>query len=448
MKIIKSNSYNVINSEPFDIQLPCEFELWWGNTLLSQYRISEDGVVDYSFNPETDIKILTSTKRALSLNDIYYLISSRVFPDKTPFTALEMARFGITEYNPFIIATVTHGMFLVDKYWFRFSDQELSYKSALEDYQRYFDSSRFNVPDSAANEEQSEEESENYYDNVGKTTRDALAPDKIEHLDSIINQRNFDFEQVAENVSGEPMSSEEFRANVIGEDTSEPEEKSATDISPIESSDKMSEDAIAAMLAAAQTPEPVAPAATDSSSDKMSEDAIAAMLAAAQTPEPVAPPAPSSDKMSEDAIAAMLAAAQTPEPEETISEVPPITQHAAIPPVYAGVAAHPADEMIDEIFAKSANKETPADSSAKMSDDDIAAMIAAAQTTEPVAPPAPPAPSSDKMSDDAIAAMIAAAQTAEPVAPPEPPAPPAATGSSDKMSDDAIAEMLKRMGNT
>ncbi|MDR1753558.1 MAG: hypothetical protein LBR74_01470 [Eubacterium sp.] len=306
MKIIKSNSYNVINTEPFDIHLPCEFELWWANTILAQYRISEDGVVDYSFNPDTDRKMLTSTKRPLMMGDIYYLFSSRVFPDKMHLTQIEMDRFGIAEYNPFVIIQKTHGMFLVDKYWFRFSDQELTYKTALADYLGYFERSYQNYLETVKRQQ---EEYNSLGDGIGASTRSNIEPDKVEQLDSIINQHTLDFSKVAGNVSGEPMTAEEFHESFMGDapyQTVKNEELknplSEDDISGIfstldditasideksaqieDSGSNLSEDAISAMLAAAgvgEGSETVGPSPETDPNSKMSEDAISAMLAA------------------------------------------------------------------------------------------------------------------------------------------------------------------------
>jgi hypothetical protein len=105
---------------------------------LAAYKINEDGRVDYSYNPAGNEKILTSTSRPLTLHDIYFLFSSRIFPDKTPFTAAELSRFGIEEYNPYEILRKTHGINPADSYWFKFSDDNITYKAALEEYEAYF----------------------------------------------------------------------------------------------------------------------------------------------------------------------------------------------------------------------------------------------------------------------------------------------------------------------
>jgi hypothetical protein len=138
MKIIKQFTYNVVNTEPFDIPLPLEFELMHANALLASYKVHENGQVDYQFSTKANEKILTSTLRPLELNDIYFLFSQRVFPDKKPFTQTELERFGVVEYNPYEIARKTRGILAADRYWIKFEGEELSYKQAVEQYNEFF----------------------------------------------------------------------------------------------------------------------------------------------------------------------------------------------------------------------------------------------------------------------------------------------------------------------
>ena len=227
---------------------------------------------------------------------------------------------------------------------------------------------------------------------------------------------------------------------------------------------KMSDDDIAAMIAAMNTEETVAETpvveepvveepvvapempASDPNA-KMSDDDIAALFAAMNTEEPAAetptveepvaeepaeeepvavPEMPASDpnaKMSDDDIAALFAAMNT---EEPVAETPVVEESVVEEPV----AEEP---VVEEPVAV---PEMPAsDPNAKMSDDDIAALFAAMNTEEPAAETpaveepvaeepvveepvaAPEMPASDpnaKMSDDDIAALFAAMNTEEP----------------------------------
>jgi len=179
MKIIKSNTYNVISNEPFEIPKPLEFEFYYGNTLLAVYKIGEDDRVDYSFNPESGGKMLTSTNRPLELRDIYFLFSSRVFPDHMPFTQGELKRFGVEEYNPYEIIRKTHGIMNGDQYWFKFPGEELTYKKAAELFGDYFN------PDKKKNDSEKKTEPEN-----------EELPETIFSLDSIMNQKSNEFTSI------------------------------------------------------------------------------------------------------------------------------------------------------------------------------------------------------------------------------------------------------------
>ncbi len=355
MKIIKSNSYNFIHADPFDIPLPTVFELYAGNTLLVEYSISEDGVVNYNFNPNTNEKILTSTKRPLELTDIYFLLYSRVIPDNTPYTKLELDKYELDEYNPFSIIQKSHGIMPGDNYWIRFLDQDLNYKKALKDYQSY-------------NEKMYQkhlEAQKAYFETIS-----VPAPMPVQNIDKILQQKDIDFDNLSENINNMPMVSEDYKKKFEVETVSEPDIKPMSDEEINSMFDKMG------LIFNEEAPEKeTEQTSEDTSSEKMSDDAIAAMFANLNAePEPAAEPAPtqaSSEKMSDDAIAAMFANLNA-EPEP---------------------AAEPAPTQA---------------SSEKMSDDAIAAMFANLNAEpEPAAEPTPTQASSEKMSDDAIAAMFA-----------------------------------------
>ncbi|MDR0223330.1 MAG: hypothetical protein LBI38_07365 [Oscillospiraceae bacterium] len=180
MKVIKSHTYNVVNTDPFDMPAPLEFEMFCGNSLLAAYKINEDGRVDYSYNPASNDKVLTSTHRPLDMRDIYFLFSSRVFPDKTPFTRNELDRFGIEEYNPYEIMRKTHGILPADRYWFKFSDETLSYKKASEDFNSYF-----------VNPVSPSHADSGAYSRQNGSAGEHLDP--IHTIDSILNQKSNEF---------------------------------------------------------------------------------------------------------------------------------------------------------------------------------------------------------------------------------------------------------------
>jgi hypothetical protein len=295
MKVIKSYTYNIINPEPFEIPYPLVFELLSGNTLLAEYTISETGVVDYSFNPNAGEKILTSIRRPLSINDIYFLFTSRIFPDKTPYTAIELERFEIDEYHPYTVVRKTRGMLPGDKYWLRFEGEEINYKAALQEHRNYIDKSYKKYVDSLESAGSSDVSAAKEVCPIHEAAVDAAQ--------SLVRDE--------QKMSDEMVSA--LKAS-LGSELKEPDEGS---------DEKMSDDDIAAMLAAVGGSEPAVgggesepdtleeePAAEEPSGGTMSPEDIAALLAAAGESEPEPAPAeePSGGNMSPEAIAALLAA--------------------------------------------------------------------------------------------------------------------------------------------
>ncbi|MCL2637648.1 MAG: hypothetical protein FWD48_04680 [Oscillospiraceae bacterium] len=315
MKVIKSHTYNIINPEPFEIPYPLVFELLSGNTLLAEYTISDTGTVDYSFNPNAGEKILTSIRRPLTINDIYFLFTSRIFPDKTPYTAIELERFGIEEYHPYTVIRKTRGMLPGDKYWLRFENEEINYKSALQEHRNYYENSYKKYLESLE---------------AANAAEETAVPAVSESSEPVTEEA----EQPAVSEAEVDTMSEDMinslMASMGGEEDETPDEAPAAEEAP---GGNMSPEAIAAMLAANSAPEPEpAPAAEESSGGNMSPEAIAAMLAAnsapdvgddvlgvpQEEPEPETPaveeaPAPAAEEspggnMSPEAIAALLAA--------------------------------------------------------------------------------------------------------------------------------------------
>ncbi len=138
MKIIKANSYVPVSAEPFDLPFPIRLELYYSNILLCVYIISEDGTVDFTYNINTDIPILTPIHRKLKIDDIYFLIRSRIFPEN-PYTApMELERLGLSSYAPYQILLRTHGIRPTDCYWLKPSEEDIEYNNALEQYMDYY----------------------------------------------------------------------------------------------------------------------------------------------------------------------------------------------------------------------------------------------------------------------------------------------------------------------
>ncbi len=138
MKIIKANSYTPVSGEPFEMPLPFKLELYWSNILLCVYTVSESLTVDFTYNINTDIPILTPIHRKLKIDDIYFLIRSRIFPDNPYIAPAELQRLGLSQYDPYLILKKTHGILPSDSYWLRPSDEDIDFGGAMELYLDYY----------------------------------------------------------------------------------------------------------------------------------------------------------------------------------------------------------------------------------------------------------------------------------------------------------------------
>lgn len=137
VKIIKTGTYIPISSDAFSIPLPLRLELFWANTLLCAYRIDADMTVDFTYNINTDIPILTPVTRKLRIEDIYFLIRSRIF-DNSPNSEPILKSMGLEKYEPYEILMKTHGMLPSDSYWIKRSDEQLDFESAGKLFAKLF----------------------------------------------------------------------------------------------------------------------------------------------------------------------------------------------------------------------------------------------------------------------------------------------------------------------
>lgn len=133
-KLIKAHTYYPISSDPFDMPIPIKFELYHSNTLLCIYSVKDDLSVDYSYNANTDIPMLTPPDKFLKLSDIYYLIRSRVFREDPFTTPMELQRLGLEEYNPYEIILKTYGILPADAYWIKRSGDSATFDDAIAKY--------------------------------------------------------------------------------------------------------------------------------------------------------------------------------------------------------------------------------------------------------------------------------------------------------------------------
>ena len=468
-KIVKYNTYRLIDSNYFELPLPFRFDILKKDIPIASYEITEDEQIVCNIITKYKEDMLTSVRRPLSISDIYFLFSCRVFQDMTPYTAHMLSCIGLEKYNIPEILYRTHGIIPYDNYWIRFDGEEINYEQAKASFDSMMEPPVVAQPYPAAEAAVSPNLNEilNQHtidisglvsDNNGTPIAQSEAENKLRTAVAYSHP-----EQQEEEVVNNKMSESEIEALLMTAGISSPapavdsgSSMSQADIeamfavnstAPEEpSGGQMSQADIEAMFAGnAATSAPVeeTPAADDG---KMSQDDIAALFAANAAAEPEPAPAveeapASGGKMSQDDIAALFAAnaAAEPEPAPAVEESPASGGKMSQDDIAALFAANAAAEP----EPAPAVEEAPA-SGGKMSQDDIAALFAANAAAEPEpAPVVEEAPTSGgKMSQDDIAALFAANAAAEP----EPaPAVEEAPASGGKMSQDAIEALLSGM---
>ena len=502
-KIVKYNTYRLIDSNYFELPLPFRFDILKKDIPIASYEITEDEQIVCNIITKYKEDMLTSVRRPLSISDIYFLFSCRVFQDMTPYTAHMLSCIGLEKYNIPEILYRTHGIIPYDNYWIRFDGEEINYEQAKASFDSMMEPPVVAQPYPAAEAAVSPNLNEilNQHtidisglvsDNNGTPIAQSEAENKLrtavayshpeQQEEEVVNNKMSESEIEALLMtagisspapavdSGSSMSQADIEA-MFAVNSTAPEEPSGGQMSqadieamfagnaatsaPVEETPaaddgKMSQDDIAALFAAnaAAEPEP-APAVEEApaSGGKMSQDDIAALFAANAAAEPEPAPAveeapASGGKMSQDDIAALFAAnaAAEPEPAPAVEEAPAASGGKMS---QDEIAALLAVNAAAEPEPAPAVEEAPA-SGGKMSQDDIAALFAANAAAEPEpAPVVEEAPTSGgKMSQDDIAALFAANAAAEP----EPaPAVEEAPASGGKMSQDAIEALLSGM---
>ncbi|MBP1543043.1 MAG: hypothetical protein J6A16_03010, partial [Oscillospiraceae bacterium] len=302
--IVKANTYRLIDNHSFELPLPFRFELLKKNCPIAGYEISENEDVSYTILTKFKEDMLTTIQRPLTAADIFFFLSCRVFQDRTPYTYQMLKNVGLEKYDVLEILHRTHGIIPYDNYWIKFEGEELTYEEASESFDKMMQPPL--QPESGSA--------------MQASGTAAVSPS----LNEILSQHTIDVSGiVARNGSQSPADPEMALRQAVAFSIPEAQEEELVN-------NKMSENEIEALLMKAGIGESPAPAATSAPGDggMMSEDAIAALLAANAAPEPEpAPveeaPASSGGMMSEDAIAALLAANAAPEPEPAPVEEAP-----------------------------------------------------------------------------------------------------------------------------
>ena len=340
--IVKRNTYRLVDSNSFELPVPFRFEVMKKDVIIAEYEIIDGENIVCNIITKHKEDMLTTVHRPLVISDIHFLFSCRVFQDYTPYTLNMLERVGLQKYNVLDILYKTHGVIPYDSYWIRFENEQLTHEDVFN---------RFN---------------EMMADPIPPAAPVAAMPSAAEskpNVDEILSQHTIDISGiVAQNNSATPANAENMLRTAVAFSHPEAEEEDINN-------NKMSENEIEALLVKAGIASPV-----------MSASEIDAMFAVNDQPEELAPAAAPTDNgggmMSEDAIAALLAAnaaAEAPaEPEPAPAET----------------------------------------SGGKMSQDDIAALFAANAAAEAPAEPEPaPAPTSGgNMSEEAIAALLSSMQ--------------------------------------
>ncbi len=286
-KVVKYNTYRLIDTNSFELPLPFRFEILKKDFPVAEYEILDEDNVVCNIITRHKEDMITPIARPLSLSDIHYLFSCRVFQNFTPYTAHMLRCVGLEKYNVFDIITRTHGIIPYDNYWLRFNGESLSYEQASSAFD-----SMMAEPIVAAVQPVSSQ-------HVG-------GPDVSE----ILSQHTIDVSGI---VARDGMD--------ISQGEAENMLRTAVAYTPTEEDEvvnnKMSEDEIEALLikagiasAPAMAELSAPPVEEPSSGGMMSQDDIAALFAANVAPDPE--PAPAEDvsmsggKMSQDAIEALL----------------------------------------------------------------------------------------------------------------------------------------------
>lgn len=358
MSVLKANRYRIVANSAFEMPLPLNFRVMKKDSPVASYEISADETIMFHVITKYKEDMITPLNRKLTITDIYYLFSCRVFQDRTPYTAHQLSQLGLSKYNVYDILCKTRGITPFDTYWIKFDGDECDYDEALEIFNSLLNPEPPPPPAPTPEPEFVPDLTPpSLSDILGERnlTQEAIealfeAKDQIvensnrEKIDEILSQHTIDVDAVLKLEDPMPVEIQENTAEDSDDDVDDNaplvnnkmtlEEIESllrsvglsddTDEKPAPSSDggKLSDDAIAALFAAnaannAPEPEP-APA---SDGGKLSDDAIAALFAAnaaSNAPKPEPAPASEGGKLSDDAIAALFAAnaaSNAPEPE-------------------------------------------------------------------------------------------------------------------------------------
>ena len=448
--VLKCNRYRLVDNRSFELPLPMKFVLFKEDNPVAEYDISADERVSCRILTKYKELMLTPISRPLTISDIYFFLSSRVFQENTPFAANALSLVGLEKYSVLGIAKITRGITPYDEYWLKFDGDTFNYEQALDNFNKIFSSASTAFvpaqPPARAH-------------NGGKNN--GLAAVKAE---DILNQHRVDVDAIKGEVSEEAaeksvaedeplknntMSADEIEALLVKSGLSadipnfDDADDDDDDDDDLSDGGAMSQEDIEKLLNSAQNePAPAAePAVEATSGGKMSQEDIEKLLNSAQNePAPAAEPAvetTSGGKMSQEDIEKLLNSAQ--------NEPAP----AAEPAPEAASGGKMSQEDIEKLLNSAQNEPAPAaepapeaTSGGKMSQEDIEKLLNSAQNEPaPAAEPAVETTSGGAMSQEDIEKLLNSAQNE-----PAPSAEPAVeTTSGGKMSQEDIEALLSGM---
>ena len=338
--VIKGNRYRLVDNRAFDLPLPLKFELLKADDLIALYEISTDENVSYRIVTKHKENMITPINRPVDISDIYYLFSSRVFQNCTPYTYPELKLVGLEKYSVYDIIRKTRGITPFDTYWVRFDGDNCDYDTALDTWNKLMSSGSVSEPpehpvsSSVRNSEKTIQP-----EHVAEVREKETDSYDKSHVNDILNQHKIDVEEKLsreKSIISENNSSEHFANNTMSIDEIDALlMKSGLDggFDKLEhkkektqsSGGNMSQEDIEKMLAAVSAPaaesEPAPAEEPKSSGGNMSQEDIEKMLAAVSAPAAESQPAPAEEpkssggNMSQEDIEKMLAAVSAPAAE-------------------------------------------------------------------------------------------------------------------------------------
>ncbi|MGN0687480.1 MAG: hypothetical protein ACI4KA_05185, partial [Oscillospiraceae bacterium] len=259
--IVKANTYRLIDTDSFELPLPFRFGVYKKDYHIADYEITEDEQIVCRIVTKYKEDMITTIHRPLTIADIHYLFSCRVFQDCTPYTYQMLRNVGLEKYNVRDIIMKTHGVIPYDNYWIRFEGEDyLDYDTVRNNFNKMMEPPLVSP---------------------AEVPVQAVTPAIQPNLSEILSQHTIDISGIvtADTQPAEvPDAENKLRTAIAFSHPEEPEQELVNN--------KMSEEEISALLVKAGIETPAADKkikeepAPEPSGGMMSQEAIEALLAA------------------------------------------------------------------------------------------------------------------------------------------------------------------------